>query len=748
RDTTDLPKLLGHVARKLAVEPTAKSWNTPDGAYYGTGPAGKLAVLFPGQGSQAVGMLRELVCTFPEALDTLARANRAVAAENPDESDLHRLSDRIYPPPAFTPEAKTQHDATLRATDVAQPAIGAVSFAALRVLRERFGLDPAAFAGHSYGELVALAAADRLSPDELFHLSRVRGRLMSAPAAGGDAGAMLAVLAPLPDIEAGIAAHTLNVVIANKNAPRQAVLSGSTKEIARAEQAFSATGVRCAKLPVAAAFHSPLVADAAAPFRFALDSVALPPGTRPVFSNTTAAEYPSDSRAARDLLGHQLANPVAFADEVRAMHAAGVRTFVEVGPGSVLTRLAEATLTDAGADAQAFALDASGGKKPGLLDLAATLARLAAAGHPVTLAAWEAGSRCRPAPPPPAHAVPICGANHVTPRPARPPAPPRATVPERPTFRPETVGFSAMPDPVPGPVADPAALDLTHQTLTALQRLQEQTAQLHKQFLDSQQLAQQTLFALVNQQQNLLFPGSVPVAPVPPAVPVARSQEWRADVAAPPPSPPPPAKTAPIPTSATSRVAPPVAVATPAVPPPPVPVPVVALNGKSHHAPAPAATAVMQTLLDVVAEKTGYPVEMLEPAMALDADLGVDSIKRVEILSALQDRLPAAPQVKPEHLGALHTLQDVANFLAAGASTDADFVIDIAATPTTAGPGSSIFPRTATHASTDLAAAAADVLRILLDVVAEKTGYPVGMLEPGMALDADLGVDSIKRVEI
>ncbi|HVL15953.1 MAG TPA: acyltransferase domain-containing protein, partial [Gemmata sp.] len=234
RAVTDLPKLLAGAKAKLAAEPDALAWHTPEGVHFGRGAApGTLAVLFPGQGSQAVGMLRELACLFPEMLDSLAAADAAVADQMKDETDTRRLSDRIYPPTSFDPEARPHQDADLRATKNAQPALGAVSFGAWWVLAERFGLMADAFAGHSYGELVALAAAGRFTPDELFALSRLRGRLMGEQRTG-DRGAMLAVLAPLPEIERAIAQHKLDLVIANKNAPNQTVLSGATAEVDRA----------------------------------------------------------------------------------------------------------------------------------------------------------------------------------------------------------------------------------------------------------------------------------------------------------------------------------------------------------------------------------------------------------------------------------------------------------------------------------------------------------------------------------
>src|SRR5262249_20863768 len=144
---------------------------------------GKTAILFPGQGAQYVGMLRDLACHFPAAHEVLAEATRIFTEEQGAEprepaarakgerlslaraagprDSARRLSDYIYPRPAFTPEVKAAQDAALRATDIAQPALGAVSLGAWRVL-EMFGATADAAAGHSYGELTALCAAGRL----------------------------------------------------------------------------------------------------------------------------------------------------------------------------------------------------------------------------------------------------------------------------------------------------------------------------------------------------------------------------------------------------------------------------------------------------------------------------------------------------------------------------------------------------------------------------------------------------------
>jgi acyl transferase domain-containing protein/acyl carrier protein len=735
RSRTDLPKLVASAAAKLRAEPGA-AWHLPEGVHFGRGAApGAVAVLFPGQGSQQVGMLRDLACLFPEVLAALAEANEAVPP-----ADGVRLSDRIYPPTRFDPAAAKADDEALRDTRAAQPAIGAVSWGAWRVLADRFGLRAAAFAGHSYGELVALAAAGRLAPTDLFALSRLRGELM-AKGRDGDPGAMLAVFAPAADIEAVVRREGLNLVVANRNAPAQTVLSGATADVERAAAAFTAAGLKSARLPVAAAFHSPFVADAAGPLREALGRIELAAGSAPVFANTTAAPYPDDAAAAKDLLAHQLANPVAFVDEVKALAAAGVRTFIEVGPGAVLARLAEATLADAGVtDAEAFALDASGGKRPGALDLANALARLAARGVPARLTAWEEGSRCRPPAPADGKAglvVPLTGANHVNPRPPLPPRTPavhangKPTPPARPTPIPPARA-AAMTDPT----ALAQALQATQQSLAALQRMQEQAAQLHRQFLESQEAAQRTLQTLVDQQQTLLLTGlgaggvALPLPPAPQPVlppPVAFT---------PPPAvyTPPPVVPAPVPTPT----------------PTPTPAPVVqAPPAKPAAAPKPAGgrDRVERTLLEVVAEKTGYPVGSLDLSQGLDSDLGVDSIKRVEILSALQEKLPDAPVVKPEHLGTLHTLQDVADFLTGGASPapPAEPEEDVTRTLPVGRDQLLLLARSDAPKPT---APAADVARTLLEVVAEKTGYPVESLDLKLSMDSDLGVDSIKRVEI
>ncbi|MGW4249736.1 acyl carrier protein, partial [Nocardia sp. NPDC004722] len=184
----------------------------------------------------------------------------------------------------------------------------------------------------------------------------------------------------------------------------------------------------------------------------------------------------------------------------------------------------------------------------------------------------------------------------------------------------------------------------------------------------------------------------------------------------------------------------PVAVA-PVAPVQPEPVASVAVTPTVAAAPAAlSADAVRQALREVVADKTGYPVEMVDTTMDLEADLGVDSIKRVQVIGALQERFPELPVLGPEQLGTLRTLDQVVDELVAGETATAAPAAD--AVPTAV----------AETAPTNEVAAdgvSADALRqALREVVADKTGYPVEMVDTTMDLEADLGVDSIKRVQV
>src|SRR5258708_15293093 len=286
------------------------------------------AFVFPGQGSQAVGMGRELAASF-------AGARRIF--EEVDEALGQKLSSMIFEGP--------EGDLTL--TENAQPALMAVSLAVLRVLEEEGGLHlapTAAFvAGHSLGEYSALAAAGSFAVADAARLLKRRGRAMQRGVRVG-AGAMAALLgldlAAAREV-AAVAAQGQVCDAANDNAAGQVVVSGDKAAVDRAIALAAERGARRSiLLPVSAPFHCALMAPAAAVMREALAAIAIAPPVAPLIANVTAAPV-SDPETIRARLVEQVTGLVRWRESVLAMKALGVDSLVEIGAGKVLAGLAK-----------------------------------------------------------------------------------------------------------------------------------------------------------------------------------------------------------------------------------------------------------------------------------------------------------------------------------------------------------------------------------------------------------------------
>jgi malonyl CoA-acyl carrier protein transacylase len=542
----------------------------------GEGAGGDVAFLFPGQGSQAPGMLADLFVAFPPLRQFL------------DGHDS--LAATMFPAAAFSRAEADRQRAAVTDTRVAQPALG-VAGLAIHSLLETVGVRPAMAGGHSYGELVALAAAGAIAAEDLVPISAARADAILA-AAGADPGAMAAVASPAA-VVAGVIGD--DVVIANHNAPNQVVISGPTTAIDTAVADLAAAGLAAKRIPVACAFHSPLVAAGAPIFAASLGGVRAP--AFPVWSNTTAAPYPNDPAQVRAVLAGQLAAPVRFVDQVEAMYAAGARVFVEAGPGRVLTGLVGKIL---GARPHvAVACDVAG--EAGLPRFLLALAELAAAGVAVDAEPLWRGR----------------GARTVT----------VATTPRRPGWilnghlvrtadgAPLAGGLQPMTT-VPRPAAAaPAAGQRDTAVLEFLRSTRELVAAQRDVLLG--------YLGSGGENGAVLRAGREPITAV-----AVRSE----------------------------------VVATPAVSTPPPAAPSGPLTREQ----------ILVAVMAIVSQRTGYPSDMLEPDLDLEADLSIDSIKRTEILGELAERVGLAgadgatiDESTVEELARLKTLNGIADWIVA-----------------------------------------------------------------------------------
>nr|WP_104784307.1 type I polyketide synthase [Streptomyces sp. QL37]PPQ56489.1 beta keto-acyl synthase [Streptomyces sp. QL37] len=617
----------------------ADAWQHPKGITYRRSgvPAGtKAAAVFAGQGSQYVGMGREAALAVPPVLAAYDRANRLTAG-------AETLGRVVFPPPAFDDATRKAQEELLRRTEFAQPAIGALSAGQFAWFKE-LGFAPDGVIGHSFGELTALWAAGVLDDDGFTELARARGLAMAPPAdASGshDPGAMAAVRGELSAVEALVAGYQ-DVSVCNINAPGQIVVGGPTAEIDRLVADAASGTIPAKRLPVSAAFHTRFVAHAADAFREAVSGVALNAPRVPVYANTPGASYGADQAESRRTLVDQLLRPVAFADRIEEMYADGFRVFVEFGPKRVLSELVDRVLE--GRDGVRTVAVDGGPAKDGELALKRAVIELAVLGLPVS----GIDDHSAEAPQVPAGkgmAIPLRGINYVTEarrsayrdaiaEPSREAAPTaQPTVPE-----------------VSEPVTQPA-----EGTADALSAVAREGLDLQAEILDAHV---ETIREAVKTLELSVRSGTHPDADAAlrlieqhgASITSAHERATRLLIDA-----------------LKSEETPAAALAEPAAA-----VPVVAepAPAQAETSPAPAApvaevdAAVLGALLEVVAEKTGYPVEMLEPGMDVEADLGIDSIKRVQIMGALQERFPVSGEVDPERMGELRTLDDIAGFLA------------------------------------------------------------------------------------
>ncbi|HMG41374.1 MAG TPA: SDR family NAD(P)-dependent oxidoreductase [Acidimicrobiales bacterium] len=629
----------------------------------------RVAFLFPGQGSQRPGMAGDLLVGFAETRPLLQLGERWAAT--------------MLPPAAFGADARDAQQQAVTDTRVAQPTLGVAGLTAARVLA-RFGVEPDMLAGHSYGELVALCLSGAFDERTLLELSEARGEAMLAAVPDGDAGGMVAVSASrarLDEVLAGV-----DVVVANDNHPEQLVIAGPTSAVEESLRRLKEARITCRRLPVACAFHSPVVAAAAETLARRLEEAPLSAPELPVYSNLSADLYPSDVAKLRDLLSSQVANGVRFTEEVRAMYAAGARVFVEVGPGRTLTGCVDKILADR--PHVAVATDRPGDS--GVTALLHALARLAVAGVVVDVAELFEGRSVEPA---------------LWSKPGRPAGwtvsghlvrqADGETVPGG--LKPAT----SVPEIV---LAAPANGDGNGHAPASDQVLVEYFKAAQQIIGAGHQLVMNHLGIAPTQAASVVAVPAIPaVPPVAPAPALTPAPAALADA---------------------ERTA-------------------VAGEAEKKGKPLPSPEEMLAKLTAIVSGRTGYPEDMLGPDLDVEADLSIDSIKRLEILSELADEIGMSDDGNLDafedlvaELASRKTLRGIVDFLFEHADLlgGGEEAAAPAAAPVPAGRKPLPSPE--------------EMLVRLTTIVSGRTGYPEDMLGPDLDVEADLSIDSIKRLEI
>ncbi|MBC7883799.1 MAG: acyltransferase domain-containing protein [Anaerolineae bacterium] len=752
-EARELLQLAVSILREQQSEP---QWDHPKGIYYRDKAAqGKVVALFPGQGSQYLNMGRALTMNFPQLREIYATLDRLFVAEG-----MRPVSQVVFPVPALDAEEQSSQEQALLETKYSQATTSAMSAGHYKLLREA-GFKADFVVGHSFGELTALWAAGVFDEETYYFLVKERGKAMAACVeAEGERGSMLAVGGDWEQIQQEMK-DLPQVIAANWNSGNQVVLAGASNGIFQAQKRLEEKGYRVKLLPVAAAFHTPLVRHAQERFAQAVQTVAFHKPQIPIFSNATATIYPTQPQAIRKILEDNILQPVLFKKEIENVHSQGGGIFVEFGPKGVLTNLVRDIL--AGKPHMAIALNPSA-KRDSDRQLREAVLQLRVAGLPVGefdtfgLPIAQPSEKRKPGMP-----IRLGASNYVS-------------LKTRSAFEQSLLSADSLDDQsgsqaarldpqlmpsngqievaigsqqttVPARSAQNRHLEsqvpaMTQTTFSDFQQAfasvefnlaqfsnhQEQLLQLHRQYLEQQVDSTHLIDNLIGQQFSLLsgqksIPATEVIATLDRGMKrfyqhlegtlrsheeylrfqaeytqayyrltqqqIALVSEGGQTVASPPLwtniSPaeqvrvvPEPERT---PLSSLTNGHSNGHVRKATIPPYTSVEPVATLAaqqsipGKVDTKPMPTVPEVQttvaeaipsgieQALLEIVSDKTGYPMEMIETEMDLEADLSIDSIKRVEILGALLEKHPELPTIRPDDMAELQTLAQIAAYL-------------------------------------------------------------------------------------
>lgn len=561
------------------------------GVYFTKKLEGKVAFMFPGQGSQRLNMARDLFVVFP--------AMRKLLKDNKQYKKV------LFPDIVFDEAALKKQADQMKDTSFAQPLLGIVDLAIASYLKV-LGIEPDMVAGHSYGELPALCFANVFKEDYLVPLSEKRAAAILNSIAE-DKGLMVAVNCPEEELTQ-IVSEEVGVYPVNHNSPHQWVLAGTTEAMKRLMERLKIAKISFKQLEVACAFHSPLLAKSKDLYKNILCEVPFTKASLPVWSNTTASIYPENPEEIKERLAEHLVRPVRFSEQVQQMYAQGARIFIEVGPGKVLTSLAKASL---GKDELLLYTD--GKDKNGITQLLSTLAQYIASGRDINLEKLFDGREASLL-------------NLDNPQQYK----------KSPTL---WLVNGQMAIPTNGKLPSHGAMPI--RTPLKWKGNEMKTATTHKG--DKEQVIEQyldSIKSIVHAQRDVLL---AYLGHSSDEVPGFEKQEVKSS-------------------KEIKRVEP--------APEPAFVESKEEVDSRLHLSQSGLSRKdIKEILLQVVSDRTGYPQEMLGLDMDLEADLSIDSIKRMEIIGGVKDKLGGFTQGEVreeeviEQLASIKTLNGLINWI-------------------------------------------------------------------------------------
>ena len=616
-------------------------------------------------------MLSDLAVRFAEVRDTFAQADKLLKNKIPKA-----LSSYIFPTPAFSKEEAQLQKEALTDTRIAQPSMGATNMAALSLLKA-MAIKPDMVAGHSYGEYIALCAAGYYDFENLLNISAERGELLAQAENNGQIsnGAMAAVSCSPEELTKYLPNKSANVVLANYNSPNQIVIAGPIKEIETAIELLQNQGVVARRLAVSQAFHTPSMSTAANKLATALRQIEYQPANTDAYSNRHGYKYHRQPNGIEANLAAHTVEPVNFVEQINTMYNDGARIFLEVGAGSVLTNLAQSIL-ESHPDAICISLDRQG--RDGVTNLLHALAQLAVNGVHIDwqrlyqnridvltpfLDSYNApdtslsrgnkkliylvnGAGVRPKDSSPtANTVPRPQSDSALA--SKGSSPSTSSVPLKTTIMPSNNTANKL-------VPTISNQNLTKSTTVGINgnsveqvmvNFQQAMQEMANSFLETQQ---RVMLAYLESQgngfsaaDNVQRPLSSLSRPEYSFEPTLADQSQSTEIVDQLQSP-------------ELQIAENTSVNEPAA------------EMDTEH--------LINSLVEIVAERTGYPVDMIDPTLDLEADLGIDSIKRVEILNKFRRLLPENTQQQLEagieELAGTRTLQGIIDWFRGNQNTE------------------------------------------------------------------------------